>query len=75
MRCDEGNPGKAYDSIEFISFSSANYQHPNVTLDNICFRFGCETIGSHYENFTIQNCEVGWYGGGIGGYDITCTTP
>jgi len=69
LRCDRGNPGKVFDSIEFNIRKNVveGAFAQNVTVDNLCIKYG----GSHgvgagwVKNFTVQNCEIGWIGGGI----------
>lgn len=66
LRCDAGNPGEVYDSIEF--FSSSNGWGQNViafeysVLDNLCFRYLSNGIGTR-SYATVQNCVVTWVGG------------
>ncbi|MBR5308970.1 MAG: S-layer homology domain-containing protein [Clostridia bacterium] len=83
LRCEEGNPGKIYDSIEMakkvhvISNGNAN----NVRIDNICVAYG----GAHgisagkCNGLTVTNCEFKWIGGSlqtqIGAYNRTWPTP
>lgn len=69
LRCDEGNPGKIYESIEFISKTVTEdvgmiVFGPNGTLDNICVMYNAGTAVSmtEHDNFTVQNCEFGWCG-------------
>ena len=69
LRCDRGNPGEVFESIEFCTRLNIieGGSRRNVLVDNLCIRYG----GSHgvgagrVENFTVQNCEFGWIGGGI----------
>lgn len=83
LRCNEGNPGLVFDSIEMakkvhvISNSSRN----NVRIDNLCVAYG----GAHgisagkCDGLTVTNCEFKWIGGGlqtsIGAYNRTWPTP
>ncbi len=72
LRCDNGNPGEVFDSIEFnehghiISVGTNN----NVTIDNLCLMY----TGSHgisagtVSNLVVTNCEIGWIGGTVQGY-------
>jgi len=69
LRCDAGNPGEVYDSIEFISKTvtedvAAIAFGPDGVLDNICFMYHAGTVVSmtEYDRFTVQNCEIGWCG-------------
>ena len=70
LRCDQGNPGVVYDSIEFFTGNNAWNEgavavKDQVTLDNLCFRYfsaGAAAHGSRYA--TVRNCVFEW-GGGI----------
>lgn len=68
LRCDAGNPGELYDSIEFIQpYPLVDGCAPNTVFDNlnVCF----STIGlAVYGSGIIQNCEIGWSGGEVQGY-------
>ena len=76
LRCDEGNPGDVFKSIEFMpathiaTAKEEDYNFRNVLWDNICMKYG----GAHAlhaisgNDFTVQNCEFGWIGGGVQGY-------
>ncbi len=79
LRCDEGNPGEVFDSIEFmpdihiISARSDNYTFTDNVFDNLCVLYG-GAHGMHAttgERFTVQNCEFGFIGGGIQGYGLS----
>ena len=68
LRCEEGNPGKVYKSIEFNTANNIiTVSGDNVVIDNICVKYGgCHGIGSGSRKYlTVQNCEIGWIGGGI----------
>lgn len=73
LRCDEGNPGEIYSSIEFAE-RLYNVTLPdrtkNVLIDNLAIMFGgAHGIGGGYvDNLTVQNCEIGYIGGGIMSY-------
>ena len=78
FRCDNGNPGKVFDSLEFNTrinvISAASY----TTFDNLCVKYG----GSHgigagtVADLVITNCEIGWIGGSTQGYNSNGTvTP
>ena len=77
LRCNEGNPGEVYDSIEFslsvyiVDGRSVNgVSKSNVLIDNLCVKNGgAHGIGvGDVTGFTVQNCEVGFIGGGIQSY-------
>lgn len=68
LRCDEGNPGEVFNSIEF--FARGNTIVPaadNITIDNICILYcGTHSIGTgNRTGLTVRNCEIGWGGGCI----------
>ncbi|MEG1883695.1 MAG: right-handed parallel beta-helix repeat-containing protein [Clostridia bacterium] len=81
LRCDEGNPGKVFSSMEFATGNNAWNEgmarvRNNVTLDNLSFRYGMSGIYVHdSENAVIRNCAVSYVGGMIisagGGSDIS----
>lgn len=74
LRCDKGNPGKVFSSIEALprrnmfDVGTAN----NVRIDNICIKFvGAHAIGAagkQIRGLKITNCEIGWIGGTIQHY-------
>ncbi len=67
LRCDEGNPGDVYNSIELCYRGNLIGGTSNVTFDNICIKYtgshgiGMGTVG----NVTVRNCEVGYIGGSV----------
>ena len=73
LRCDKGNPGALYKTIEFQSsvqpaagYTGIIYGGNNIVIDNICVMYR-STMGldrSGGDNVTYQNCEVAWVGGG-----------
>lgn len=67
LRCDNGNPGELFDSIEFISRAktedvAALVLEQRSTLDNICFMYHAGTTIFIGDGCTVQNCEFGWNG-------------
>lgn len=74
LRCDNGNPGKVFDSIEALprrhmfKVGAAN----DVRIDNICIKYvGLHAIGADGEcvrGLKVTNCEIGWIGGTIQHY-------
>lgn len=71
LRCDRGNPGEVFESIEFVprrnGFALAG---DDVTIDNFTIKYiGAHGIGGGSRNgLTVTNCEIGWIGGGIQSY-------
>ncbi len=77
FRCDDGNPGKVFESIEMNTRGHIiEIAGDNVTIDNLCLMYG----GSHgiasgsVKNLTVTNCEIGWIGGSIQGYNALGAT-
>ncbi len=82
LRCDKGNPGALYQTIEFQSSvqPATNYTGiisggNNIVVDNICvmYRSTMGLANSNGNNITYQNCEVAWIGGGS--HIIGCGAP
>lgn len=65
VRCDEGNPGEVFDSIEIMYRGTIITGKSGATLDNLCVMYtGGHGIGmSTVDDLTVRNCEVGWIGG------------
>ncbi len=66
LRCDSGNPGKFFGSIEFLERGNtigvgADY----VTVDNLCIKYcGTHSIGTgNRTGLTVRDTEIGWGGG------------
>ena len=74
LRCDRGNPGAAFSSVEALSrrVMFAVGSNHNVHIDNICMKY----IGHHavaaggecVKGLKVTNCEIGWIGGTIQHY-------
>ena len=76
FRCDAGNPGELYDSIEFIQpFPLVDGFADEQVYDNLCILFSSMTFVSGSADgvptgnrSVIQNMEVGFMGGNVTGY-------
>lgn len=73
LRCDMGNPGECFDSIEATTrqsmFVIGSCDH--VHIDNICVKYvGIHGVaaGGHVVGLHVTNCEFGWIGGTIQHY-------
>jgi len=73
LRCDAGNPGEVFNSIEALTrrpmFRVGSNE--NVRIDNLCLKYiGLHAIaaGGHVKGLTVTNCEIGWIGGTIQHY-------
>lgn len=72
LRCDSGNPGEVFSSIEFAEGVDKNCyaglihcDADNVTIDGVTCMYGNAigiTTGMH-NHIIIKNCTVGWIGG------------
>ena len=73
LRCDGGNPGAVYQSIEALPGRNLFRvgSCPNVHIDNLCLKYiGAHAIGAggHVVGLKVTNCEIGWIGGTIQHY-------
>ncbi len=74
FRCDNGNPGKVFDSLEFNTRNNiVQAAASDSVFDNLCIKYGgTHGIGSGtVTNLVVTNCEIGWIGGTIQQYDST----
>lgn len=77
LRCDKGNPGEVFESIEFVPRRNGfALVGDNVTIDNFAIKYiGAHGIGGGSRSgITVSNCEIGWIGGGIQGYNANGDT-
>lgn len=74
FRCEKGNPGSIYKSIEFNTygyiFNGTKYYDGcnfKIKIDNLKLLYtGGHGIGcASANNLTVQNCEVAWIGGAV----------
>ena len=73
FRCDAGNPGELYDSIEFVTpMPSVEVLAEGTVLDNLYIGFTQGTVTYHYDAdyCAVQNCEVAWIGGCVFSYSF-----
>ncbi len=74
LRCDSGNPGEVYSSIEALTHRPMFKvgENSNVTIDNLCIKYvGVHAIsagGECVKGLRVTNCEIGWIGGCIQHY-------
>lgn len=74
LRCDAGNPGVLFESIEALP-RRAMFQvgeNSHVRIDNLCLKYiGLHAIaagGRCVRGLHVTNCEIGWIGGTIQHY-------
>ena len=69
LKCDKGNPGEVFSSIEFGTRRNVieGAFAKNNLIDNLCIKYGgSHGIGAGWvENLTVKNCEIAWIGGGV----------
>ena len=72
FRCDAGNPGKIYESIEFVTpwYVLNDPVAENCTLDNLYIGYGGIGVSVGNAGLTVQNCEMAWIGGRIISYSF-----
>ena len=79
LRCDKGNPGEVYSSIEFCPWTNTNggkgllytrevesvgLIRDVITVDNLTIKYtGGYGMYLFGSSALVQNCEVGWIGG------------
>ena len=69
LRCDAGNPGEVYSSIEFFTGNNAWNQNAvalrdGATIDNLCIRYFSGGVNAQdFTNITVRNCVFLWGGG------------
>lgn len=74
LRCDKGNPGEVFASIEAVTRRSMFYvrTNNNVRIDNLCIKYvGVHAVaaaGVRVSGLKVTNCEIGWIGGTIQHY-------
>ena len=77
LRCDRGNPGEVFDSIEaLVRRKIFDLNHDNgIHIDNLCLKYtGDHAIGGwsvSLDDIHVTNCEIGWIGGSIQNYGGT----
>ena len=74
LRCDAGNPGEVWHSIELLAKRHLIRvgECADVHIDNLCLRYTGEHAitagGDCVRGLTVTNCEIGWIGGSIQHY-------
>ncbi len=73
LRCDAGNPGEVFSSIEALPRRHMFYvgNDHNVTIENLCLKYiGTHAVsgGGHVKSLRVEGCEIGWVGGAVQHY-------
>lgn len=72
LRCDAGNPGEVFSSIEALTRRHMFFVGGNegVTIENLCIKYvGTHAISaSSTRHLKVTGCEIGWVGGAIQHY-------
>ncbi len=75
LRCDDGNPGEIFETIEFITRDAGFFiRSHGVTVDNFTVKYVSFGVsGYHFtaiDDLCVQNCEFEWIGGNIQCYNF-----
>ena len=71
LRCDKGNPGLLFDSIEPLTFGHMFEigDSSDVHIDGLAIKYigthAIGAVGKCVHGLTVTNCEIGWIGGCI----------
>ncbi len=71
LRCDNGNPGKIFDSIEFVARGAlmSCIGTGDIKIDNLCLKYSAFGISAGtIKNLSVTNCEFQWIGGNVQNY-------
>lgn len=73
LRCDKGNPGEVFESIEALARTHMFFvgRNADVKIDNLCIKYvGMHAVsaGGYSVGLSVTNCEIGWIGGSIQHY-------
>lgn len=64
LRCDEGNPGEVFDSIEFSVRQNIVLPADGAVFHNLCLKYtGAHGIFGGDMGYDVSFCEIGWIGG------------
>ena len=64
LRCDAGNPGEVFDSIEFAVRENIILSANDAVFHNLCLRYtGAHGIFGVSMRYDVSFCEIGWVGG------------
>lgn len=64
LRCDEGNPGEVFESIEFAVRENIILPADDAIFHNLCLKYtGAHCIFGGDIGYEVSFCEIGWVGG------------
>lgn len=64
LRCDKGNPGEVFDSIEFAVRQNIILPADDAVFHNLCLKYtGAHCIFGVDMGYEVSSCEIGWIGG------------
>lgn len=64
LRCDAGNPGEVFDSIEFAVRQNIVLPADKAVFHNLCLKYtGSHCIFGGDMGYDVSFCEIGWIGG------------
>lgn len=66
LRCDRGNPGEVFDSIEFMERQSTIIPADRTVFNNLSLKYcGGNAIFGVDIGYDVSFCEIGWIGGTV----------
>lgn len=66
LRCDAGNPGEVFDSIEFAVRQNIILPADDAVFHDLCLKYtGAHCIFGGDMGFDVSFCEIGWIGGSL----------
>ena len=76
LRCDEGNPGEVFKSIEFMERRNIIIPADNTVIHNLTLKYcGSHAVFTNDNRITVDHCEIGWIGGSIQYYKYDNGNP
>ncbi len=64
LRCDEGDPGEVFNSIEFAVRQNIVLPADDAVFCNLCLKYtGAHGIYGGEMGYDVSFCEIGWIGG------------
>lgn len=71
LRCDKGNPGEVFESIEFIVPTPIiDALAVECVLDNLSIGLTGTGVSMNQNGVSVQNCELSWMGGCVVSYSF-----
>jgi len=76
LRCDAGNPGEIFRSIEFAVRDNLVVYAADTTFHNLCLKYtGAHCLYGYCAPYDVSFCEIGWIGGCVQYYRYDSGEP